>query len=108
MKKLPFVLLFIFTIQTIHSQKKMITPPFLQKGDTVAIVSTARKNIDDNLKPTIDLLEGWGLNVKIGKTIGLYYYQLAGTDDQRAADFQEQMDNLISKQFGVFVAVMAL
>ena len=71
----------------------MITPPFLQKGDTVAIVSTARKNIDDNLKPTIDLLEGWGLKVKIGKTIGLDYYQLAGTDEQRTADFQEQMDN---------------
>ena len=71
----------------------MITPPYLQKGDTVAIVSTARKNIDDNLKPTIALLEGWGLNVKIGKTIGLDYYQLAGTDDQRAADFQKQMDN---------------
>lgn len=71
----------------------MITPPYLQKGDTVAIVSTARKNIDDNLKPTIDMLEGWGLKVKIGNTIGLDYYQLAGTDDQRAADFQEQMDN---------------
>lgn len=72
----------------------MITPPYLQKGDTVAIVSTARKNIDDNLKTTINLLEGWGLKVKIGNTIGLDYYQLAGTDDQRAADFQEQLDNL--------------
>lgn len=70
-----------------------MTPPYLQKGDTIAIVSTARKNIEDNLKPTIDLLEGWGLHVKLGKTIGLDYYQLAGTDDQRAADFQEQMDN---------------
>jgi muramoyltetrapeptide carboxypeptidase len=76
-----------------YSQKKMITPPYLQKGDTVAIVSTARKNIEDNLKPTIDLLEGWGLHVKIGCTIGLDYYQLAGTDAQRAEDFQEQMDN---------------
>jgi muramoyltetrapeptide carboxypeptidase len=93
MKKLPFVLLLIFTIQTIHSQKKMITPPYLQKGDTVAIVSTARKNIEDNLKPTIDLLENWGLKVKIGKTIGLDHFQLAGTDEQRAADFQEQLDN---------------
>lgn len=71
----------------------MITPPYLQKGDTIAIVSTARKNIDDNLQPTIDLLNSWGLKVKIGKTIGLDYYQLAGTDEQRAADFQEQLDN---------------
>ena len=91
--KITFCLFLSFSISLIHSQKKMITPPYLQKGDTIAIVSTARKNIDDNLKPTIDLLEGWGLKAKIGKTIGLDYYQLAGTDDQRAADFQEQMDN---------------
>jgi muramoyltetrapeptide carboxypeptidase len=93
MKKLPFVLLLIFTIQTIHSQKKMITPPYLQKGDTVAIVCTARKNIEDNLKPTINLLENWGLKVKIGKTIGLDHFQLAGTDEERAADFQEQLND---------------
>ena len=92
-KKIKILIISILMSSNLHSQKKMITPPFLQKGDTIAIVSTARKNIDDNLKPTIDLLEGWGLNVKIGKTIGLDYYQLAGTDDQRAADFQEQMDN---------------
>ncbi|WP_304201063.1 LD-carboxypeptidase [Flavobacterium alvei] len=71
----------------------MITPAYLQKGDTVAIVSTARKNIDDNLKPSIDLLHSWGLEVVIGSTIGLDYNQLAGTDEQRAADFQQQMDN---------------
>lgn len=91
-KPIFFILLSLFFLN-LHSQKKMITPPFLQKGDTIAIVSTARKNIEDNLKPTIDLLAGWGLNVKLGKTIGLDYHQLAGTDDQRAVDFQEQMDN---------------
>ena len=91
-KSIIFILLSLFFLN-LHSQKKMITPTYLQKGDTVAIVSTARKNIDDNLKPTIDLLEGWGLTVKLGKTIGLDYYQLAGTDEQRTADFQEQMDN---------------
>ena len=91
-KSIFYILLSLFFLN-LHSQKKMITPTYLQKGDTVAIVSTARKNIDDNLKPTIDLLEGWGLTVKLGKTIGLDYYQLAGTDEQRTADFQEQMDN---------------
>ncbi|WP_165764830.1 S66 peptidase family protein [Flavobacterium davisii] len=71
----------------------MITPPYLKKGDTVAIVATARKNIDDNLKPAIELLKSWGLEVKIGSTIGLDLNQLAGTDEQRAKDFQEQLDN---------------
>ena len=71
----------------------MITPPFLQKGDTVAIVATARKNVDNNLKFAKDVLNSWGLEVKIGSTIGLDLNQLAGTDEQRAADFQTQMDN---------------
>ena len=91
-KSILFILFSLFSIN-LEAQKKMITPPYLQKGDTVAIVSTARKNLEDNLKPSIDLLESWGLNVKIGSTIGLNYHQLAGTDIQRAADFQEQMDN---------------
>lgn len=91
MKKIVF---FIFIYSTlIHSQKKMITPPYLKKGDTIAIVATARKNIDDNLKPAIEWLKNWGLEVKIGTTIGLDQNQLAGTDAQRAADFQAQMDN---------------
>ena len=71
----------------------MITPPYLKKGDTIAIVATARKNIDDNLKFATNLLQSWGLNVKIGSTIGLDLDQLAGTDEQRAEDFQNQMDN---------------
>jgi muramoyltetrapeptide carboxypeptidase len=92
MKK-SFSLLFIFFSILIQSQTKMITPPYLKKGDTVAIVATARKNIDDNLKFASDLLTSWGLNVKIGSTIGLDLNQLAGTDEQRAKDFQVQMDN---------------
>ncbi|MFV5687492.1 S66 peptidase family protein [Flavobacterium sp. ZT3R25] len=88
-------LFLIFVFQSFNSQANtlMITPPILQKGDTIAILATARKNIDDNLKPAIDLLHSWGLEVIIGKSIGLDDNQLAGTDEQRAADFQEQLDN---------------
>lgn len=89
------LLLIIFILQSFNSQAQnhMITPPHLQKGDTVAILATARKNLDDNLKPAIDLLKSWGLNVVIGSTIGLDNNQLAGTDEQRAADFQQQLNN---------------
>ena len=71
----------------------MIAPAFLKKGDTIAIVATARKNIEDNLQPAISWLKSWGLEVVIGTTIGLDKNQLAGTDEQRAADFQTQLDN---------------
>ncbi|GEC71590.1 peptidase S66 [Flavobacterium flevense] len=71
----------------------MITPAALQKGDTVAIVATARKYMDNHLQPAIDLLHSWGLEVVIGNSIGLDNNQLAGTDEQRTADFQTQLDN---------------
>ena len=93
MKKVSLIILFLITISTIHSQKKMITPPYLKQGDTIAIVATARKNIEDNLQPAISWLKNWGLEVVIGSTIGLDRNQLAGTDEQRAADFQKQLDN---------------
>lgn len=93
MKKSIFLILFSLLSFNIHSQKKMIIPPYLKKGDTIAIVATARKNIDDNLKPAISWLKKWGLEVVIGSTIGLDNNQLAGTDEQRAADFQTQLDN---------------
>lgn len=71
----------------------MISPPHLKKGDTIVIVATARKNITDNLKPAIDLAKSWGLEVVIGNTIGLDNNQLAGTDEQRADDFQKMIDS---------------
>ncbi|SEQ20291.1 S66 peptidase family protein [Flavobacterium urocaniciphilum] len=71
----------------------MKIPPYLKKGDTVAIVCTARKFFPEDAKPAIDLLESWGLKVKLGKTIGLDSCQLGGTDAERTADFQEQLDN---------------
>ena len=85
--------IFVLQLSNIQAQIPMKIPPSLQKGDTIALVATARKNIDDNLKPAIDLLHSWGLEVVIGSSIGLDNNQLAGTDEQRAADFQQQMDN---------------
>ena len=71
----------------------MIIPPYLKKGDTVAIVCTARKFFPEDAKPAIELLESWGLKAKLGSTIGKDSCQLGGTDIERAADLQEQIDN---------------
>ena len=90
----PFFLFIISLLSiTMQAQTTMITPPYLQKGDTVAILATARKHIVKSMQPTIDLLESWGLHVVIGKSIGLEENQLAGSDEQRAGDLQEQLDN---------------
>ena len=71
----------------------MIQPSYLQKGDTVAIVSTARKISSDTIIPAIKLLEKWGLHVIIGETIGSEENQFSGSDEKRIADFQQMLDN---------------
>lgn len=71
----------------------MITPTTLKNGDTVAIVSTARKISKEELQPASQLLETWGLKPVLGKTIGAEENQFAGNDDLRASDFQQMMDD---------------
>ena len=71
----------------------MIQPKYLQKNDTVAIVSTARKISLAEIQPAIELLKSWGLKVIVGETIGLEANQFAGNDAQRTSDFQRMLDN---------------
>lgn len=89
---LPVTIVFLFSTNN-FSQRIMISPEYLQKGDTVGIVATARKIDQSALQPAIALLKSWGLNVVIGKSIGLEQNQLAGPDWKRATDLQEMLDN---------------
>ncbi len=69
------------------------TPTSLEKGDQVAIVATARKVNKEELQPVINLLETWGLKAVVGYSIGLEENQFAGSDLERAEDFQRQLDD---------------
>lgn len=71
----------------------MIRPNYLQKGDTVAIVSTARKVSKKELIPALAILKNWGINVVLGTSIEAEEHQFAGNDNLRASDFQEMLDN---------------
>jgi len=89
---LRLLILFLFT-QIAVAQNPVKMPPYLKKGDTIGILATARKVDMAPLQPAINLLKSWGLNVVIGKTVGLDDNQLAGQDWQRATDFQQMLDN---------------
>lgn len=71
----------------------MKTPEYLKKGDKVALIATARKITLDEIQPAVDLLESWGLNVVIGKTIGLENHQFAGSIEERVNDIQKVLDD---------------
>jgi muramoyltetrapeptide carboxypeptidase len=70
----------------------MLIPPYLKKGDTVAIVATARKISREDVLPAKELLELWGLNVVLGNNLFAEYHQFAGTDTQRLDDFQKAIN----------------
>lgn len=92
MKLMSACLLFITTTFS-WAQSTVQIPPYLKPGDTVGILATARKVAEEPLGPAIKLLKSWGLNVVIGKTVGLDDNQLAGQDWQRATDLQQMLDN---------------
>ena len=68
-------------------------PKKLRKGDTIAIVSTARKVSSKELAPAVLFVKKMGLEVHLGKTIEAKDNQYAGDDSLRAQDFQEVLDN---------------
>lgn len=70
----------------------MIYPSYLKKGDSVAIVATARKISKEELQQAVTFLESYGLTVLLGKNIFAIDNQYAGTDAERTEDLQWALD----------------
>ena len=75
--------------------KKLIQPPYLKVGDTVAIVapSGVLKERTGEVEQAVALLKSWGLNAVIGKHVFSQANHFAGTDDERCEDFQKALDD---------------
>jgi muramoyltetrapeptide carboxypeptidase len=71
----------------------MIIPPYLQPGDNIAIVATARKISEEEVLPAITFLKNLGLNVVTGKHLYKTEHQFAGSDSERSEDLQWAMDD---------------
>ena len=71
----------------------LLRPSYLQKGDSVYVLSTAKKISLDEVMPAIKIYESWGLKVVLGKTIGAAFNQFAGTDELRKLDLQTAINN---------------
>lgn len=68
-------------------------PPYLKKGDLVGLTSPAGPITPEELQPAIRQIESWGLRVKTGTAIGRRDYNLGGTDEERARDFQQMLND---------------
>jgi muramoyltetrapeptide carboxypeptidase len=72
----------------------MTTPPYLQPGDTIALICPAGFMHPEKWQACADQLSAWGFNVKPGKTMhsasGNYF---SGTDEERLADLQAMLND---------------
>jgi len=73
--------------------EKKILPPYLKRGDEVAIISPSWSIDEDRISEAVVLLENWGLKVRTGKNILKLSGPFAGTDDERLYDLQTTADN---------------
>lgn len=71
----------------------MKLPPYLQKGDTIAITCPAGYMPLEKAQTCITVLQQWGYEVLVGKTLGskskTYF---SGTDEERLIEFQAMLD----------------
>ncbi len=73
--------------------KKPVIPPYLKTGDTIGITCPAGYIMLKDIEPAMQLMKSWGFNVKVGDTVGKRDFTFGGTDADRAADFQQMMDD---------------
>lgn len=71
----------------------MKIPPYLKKGDTIAITCPAGYMAKEKAQTCITTLQQWGYEVLVGKTLGskskTYF---SGTDEERLQEFQAMLD----------------
>jgi muramoyltetrapeptide carboxypeptidase len=71
----------------------MLIPNQLKIGDTIGILSTARKFTSEQLEFCVQLLNSWGFKVVIGASINAEEHQFAGADTLRAKNLQDFIDD---------------
>jgi len=95
-------ILFFFGKETVCAQntassktRKLVQPPYLKAGDTVAIVapSGVLKNRTKEVEQAKMLLKSWGLYTIVGEHVFSLSNHFAGTDDERCEDFQKALDD---------------
>ena len=78
-----------------NTTMKLVQPPHLKAGDTVAIVAPSGilNGRSEEIERAKALLKSWNLNVVVGKHVFKQNNHFAGTDDERCEDFQNALDD---------------
>ncbi len=58
-------------IQRISDDLPWRIPPYLKPGDTIGITCPAGFMTPAEIQPAVEIMRGWGFNLRIGKTVGV-------------------------------------
>jgi len=75
------------------NEQPLVVPPSLKPGDLIGITSPAGYITLAELQPALERLAAWGFTAKIGNAIGKRDGNFGGTDEERAADFQNMLND---------------
>jgi len=84
---------FIFKGYICCMMKKMIKPPALQEGDTVAVIAPSGLVDRELTEVAIEQIGSWGYNVRRAASLYEKHGIFAGTDGQRLAGLQSALDD---------------
>ena len=79
--------------QATDDEASLLAPPSLKTGDIIGITSPAGYITTEEIQSAIKKMESWGYNIKIGDTIDKRDFTFGGTDEERAKDFQQMLDD---------------
>jgi len=68
-------------------------PPYLQQDDTIGIICPSGYMPLDKAQKCIDVLQQWGFQVRVGKTLGNQNNYFSGSDEERLQDLQMMLDD---------------
>lgn len=78
---------------TSEDDKIQKIPPYLKPGDVIGITCPSGYIPLEDVQPAVNKMKEWGFQVRIGDTVGLRDFTFAGSDEQRAKDFQSMIDD---------------
>jgi muramoyltetrapeptide carboxypeptidase len=68
-------------------------PFYLKPGDTIGITCPSGYMSAEDIVPAVNKMKEWGFEILVGDTVGAKDFTFAGSDEQRAKDFQNMIDD---------------
>jgi len=89
------------TVTTAFNNKKSFVrediakqiPPYLKKGNLIGICCPSGHITLEECQPAINKMQDWGFKIRVGSTVGATDFTFAGTDEERAKDMQQMLDD---------------